>query len=125
MEEMHISSSNDLGKYLGLPSMWGRSKKAALGYLKVEIQDKIHGWRSNTLSHSGKNVLIKTVITDIPTYAMSVFCLPKTWCSEINEMIAYLWWGRSETGRKIHRKIWDLLTKSKEARGGTRISRTT
>lgn len=39
------------------------------------------------LNQSGKRVLIEVAITAIPTYAMSVFYLPKTWCSEINSMI--------------------------------------
>lgn len=32
--ELNIENLNDPGKYLGLPSMWGRPKKASLGYLK-------------------------------------------------------------------------------------------
>lgn len=42
-DELNIPSSSDLGKYLGLPSMWGRSKKAALGYLKTR-GSKQHQW---------------------------------------------------------------------------------
>lgn len=86
-EELCIASSNDPWKYLGLPSMWSRSERAALGCLKAQIQENLHGWRSKTLNQEIKEVLIKLVITIIPTYAMSVFCLPKSGCSEINSMI--------------------------------------
>lgn len=77
MEELHIPRLNDPGKYLELPSMWGQLKKAALGFLKSRIQDKFHGWRSKTLNHAVKEVLIKAVITPILTYAMIVFFFPK------------------------------------------------
>lgn len=35
-EVLHISSTNNPGKYLGLPAVCGRLKREALGYLKNE-----------------------------------------------------------------------------------------
>lgn len=46
------------------------------------------GYMSKGLNQVGKYVLIKAVITVIPTFAMSVFVVPKTWCSKINVIIA-------------------------------------
>lgn len=83
----------------------------------MRIQGKLHGWRSKTLNHVGKKVLIKSVIITIPTYAMSVFSLPQTWCYERNAMIADFWWGRSNIGRTIHWSWWDYLTESKGTGG--------
>lgn len=48
---------------------------------------------NHLLNHAGKEVLIKAVVTAIPTYVMNVFKLPTTWCSDINVMIARFWWG--------------------------------
>lgn len=48
---LQISSTSESGKYLGLSTVWGRSKKEALGYLKARICDKISGWG---LRHSTK-----------------------------------------------------------------------
>ncbi|CAL9011970.1 unnamed protein product [Prunus brigantina] len=33
----------DAGKYLGLPTSWGRAKKEALVYVKDRILQKVHG----------------------------------------------------------------------------------
>lgn len=85
---------------MGLSTVWGRSKREALGYLKDRIKDKLNGWRTKTLNQAGKEVLIKSVITAIPSYVMSIFKLPKTWCSKINALIADFWWGHSTEGRK-------------------------
>lgn len=59
-----MRSSRDLGKYLGLPSIWGRSKMEALSFLHTRISNKIQGWRLKLLN-AGKEVLIKAVIKAI------------------------------------------------------------
>lgn len=43
---MGIQSVNNLVKYLGLPSMWGRSKRETLSFLKKRIQDKLQSWKA-------------------------------------------------------------------------------
>lgn len=62
-------------------------------FIKEKVRVKIDGWRNKLLNNAVKEVMIKSVITSIPTYAMSVFKLPNTWCAEINAMIARFWWG--------------------------------
>lgn len=81
------------GLYLGLTTIWGRSRNDAFAYLKECIRDKIQSWRNQLLNNTGKEVLIKVVVTAIPAYVMNVFKLPTTWCSEVNTMIAKFWWG--------------------------------
>ena len=36
---------SDLGKYLGLPALWGRSKRQGLAYVKCRILQKHQGWK--------------------------------------------------------------------------------
>lgn len=97
-----MNSTRDTIKYLSLPSIWGRSKSEASNFLKERIMNKVLGWRLKLLNNGGKEVLIKTVITSIPTYAMSVFQLPITWCKGINAIIARFWWGTLNRDIKIH-----------------------
>jgi len=63
-------------KYLGLPSMMGRSKEATFGFIKDRIWHKINSWSSKCLSKAGREVMIKSVLQSIPSYIMSVFLLP-------------------------------------------------
>lgn len=84
-------------KYLGLPTIWHRSKKAALGFIKESISKKVKGWKQATLSQAGKEVLIKAIATAIPAYPMSCFKFPVTLCSEINGLLADFWWGNMES----------------------------
>lgn len=73
-----IGAEARLGKYLGIPIIWGRSKVRALDFLKERICRKIQGWKNEQLSHIGTKTLIKLVIVAIPNYFMSCFKLPKS-----------------------------------------------
>ncbi|KAM1476448.1 hypothetical protein ACFXTO_038438 [Malus domestica] len=53
-----MSESPDPGKYLGLPTVWGRSKTAALAYVKSRIQQKVQSWKINSLSQAGTWTLL-------------------------------------------------------------------
>ena len=64
------------GTYLGVPALWGRSKKKGLAYVKGRILGKLQGWKQNFLSRAGKEVLIKTVVQAIPSYPMSIYKFP-------------------------------------------------
>lgn len=78
---------------------------------------KILGWRTKLLNNAEKEVLIKTVITTIPTYAMSVFQITKSWCKKINTIISRFWWRVSNGDRKIYWEKWETMTKLKKDGG--------
>ncbi|KAG5533573.1 hypothetical protein RHGRI_027682 [Rhododendron griersonianum] len=100
-------------KYLGLPLFWGKSKKESLGYIRDKIMKKIQGWGNKELNHAGKDVLIKSVLQPIPMYTFMCFKVPQSLCSCLNSAISNFWWGRSDTGNKIHWGAWQKLTDQK------------
>ena len=55
---------------------------------------KLQGWEGKLLSQARREVLIKTVIQAIPTYAMGYFKLPIGLCNEIEVLIRKFWWGQ-------------------------------
>lgn len=67
-------------KYLGLPTLVGRSKKIVFTCVKDRVMKKLKSWKEKLLSKAGKEVLIKSVIQPIPTYIMSCFELPSSLC---------------------------------------------
>jgi hypothetical protein len=110
-----VTATLGSGKYLGMPSMIGRNKKAMFGYLRDRIWRKIQQWSGKHLSKAGREVLIKSVAQSIPTYCMSTFLLPTTLGEELQRMINSFWWG---TNRRQGRGInWDKLTMRKEYGG--------
>ena len=64
------------------------------GFLNERVWNKTHGWKEKFLSKAGKEVLIKAVLQSIPTYVMSVFCLPKMLCQEITSFVRRFWWSK-------------------------------
>ena len=98
---------------MGLPSLVGRGKKASFNYIKEGVWRKLQGWKGKLLSQAGREVLIKSVIEAIPTYALGCFKLPIGLCHEIEAMVKKFCRGQHGDRRKIHWIRWEELTKSK------------
>ena len=89
-------------KYLGLPAVVGRNKKASLNYIKDRVWGKLQGWKQKLFSQEGKEVLLKAVVQDISSFAMNCFRLPVGLCQDIVMLIRKFWWGQRGERRKIH-----------------------
>ena len=78
----------------------------------------MEGWRAKTLSQAGRLVLIKVVVVAIPSYAMSTFLLPKSFCRRLDQLFKNFWWGfPSEKLKNLSLKSWNSLC-SPKAMGG-------
>jgi hypothetical protein len=66
----------------------------------------------------GKEILLKAVIQAIPTYCMSIFQLPKVFCSKINSLMEKFWQGTNKKENGIHWMKWERLGLSKAKGGG-------
>ena len=104
-------------KYLGLPTVVGRNKKASLNFIKERVWSKLQGWKEKLLSQAGREVLLKAVVQAIPTFAMSCFKLPIGLLNDIEMMIRKFWWGQRRDQRRIHWKNWETLYKPKAVGG--------
>ncbi|KAL0364053.1 UNVERIFIED_CONTAM: hypothetical protein Sangu_0502900 [Sesamum angustifolium] len=98
--------------YLGLPSRVVRSKRELFSMIRDRIWKRITGWNDKFLSQAGKEVLIKSIVQAIPSYAISCFKLPITLLTEIQGMISNFWW-HNRGQRKIHWLSWQRLCDSK------------
>ena len=99
-----IEALND--KYLGLPAHVGLDKTDCFQYLIDRIVMRISGWKEKLLSTGGKEVLLKSVVQAIPTYAMSVFKIPKKNCKGITDEMSHFWWGDDDNQRRMHWMAW-------------------
>ncbi|XP_074315190.1 uncharacterized protein LOC141651373 [Silene latifolia] len=57
-------------RYLGLPTIIERSKKAICVSIEDRVWKKLQGWKERMLSKPGKEVIIKAVTQAIPTYIL-------------------------------------------------------
>ncbi|XP_058784450.1 uncharacterized protein LOC131659256 [Vicia villosa] len=105
------------GKYLGLPSMIGRSKKATFTFIKDGIWERINYWKGRSLSKAGKEVMIKSVLQAILAYMMSIYIFLETMISEIEKMLNAFWWCGGSNRKGIRWMAWDKLACSKREGG--------
>ncbi|KAK6115460.1 hypothetical protein DH2020_007729 [Rehmannia glutinosa] len=114
---MGMTRVSSHGKYLGLPSVIDKSEKEVFASIKDKIWAKLQGWKERHLSQAGKEILIKSIIQSIPTFAMSCFKLPDIILDDIQKMATNYWWGSSSDKKKLHWVSWDNLSIDK-SRGG-------
>jgi len=100
--ELRVPVLQRCGKYLGIPTDWGRSKRDMFTWLLSRVQSKLEGWKEKLISKGGKEVLLKTVIQSIPQYAMSVFKIPISLCKVVEQRMAKFWWSNDTSRSGIH-----------------------
>lgn len=73
---LHMAEANEQSFYLGLPNILTRNKFVMLGFLIERVRKRIQNWDGQILSRGEKEILLKTVVQALPTFAMSVFLIP-------------------------------------------------
>lgn len=114
---MDIKISTNTKKYLGLPNIVGRSRKASFQYIKDKIITHIDSWSNRVLSQGGKETFIKSVLQAIPTYTLSCFLMPKSFYTDIENILARYWWQKGKGQKGTHWCTWKNLCQMKELGG--------
>ncbi|KAK0598705.1 hypothetical protein LWI29_037213 [Acer saccharum] len=121
-ETLFCKSAVLLIVYLGLPlgsRPWSKS-------FSNPVIDRVHSrlapWYRKFLSKSGRVVLIKSVLSSIPMYYMSIFKMPVSVANKIERIQRSFLWGDEAVKRKVHAVNWDTVCKSK-LHGGLGIGR--
>ena len=78
-----------LGKHLLLPS----SRISSYDYLINSCKQKLAAWKSNSLSHAGRTVLLKSSLASIPIYSMGTALIPKAITDKLKQLQRQFWWG--------------------------------
>lgn len=115
-----IAQEGGVGKYLGLPEHFGRRKKDLFTGIVDRISRRAAAWASKRLSIAGKLVMLKSVLTAIPSYSMTCFLLPVSLCKRIQSVLTRFWWDSSENKKGMCWVSWDRVTQPKD-RGGLGI----
>lgn len=88
----------------------------AFEFMPTRIKKLIGTWSGREASGAGREVLLKSVAQEVPTYSIC-FLLSKATCRKMKSPIANYWWGGSADSRHIHWQSWNRLTYPKRLGG--------
>ncbi|CAL5367336.1 unnamed protein product [Camellia sinensis] len=109
-------------KFLGLPLGANPGRKSTWKPVLDNIRSRLSGWKRKMLSFAGRLTLIKSVLSSLPVYYLSLFKMPEGVAREIEKIEANFLWGGDGLKRKVHLVKWMEVTKS-VAQGGLGIRR--
>jgi hypothetical protein len=89
-------------QYLGLPLTLGRTRMVHLQYIQDKAKSKLAGWQGKLVNVARQRELVKSVLSSLPVYLLTVIKAPKQFLKEIDKMRKkFLWAGDGElTGGK-------------------------
>lgn len=103
--------------YLGLP-LGGNPMSLEFWNPVVEkMHKRLDGWRKGFLSRGGRVMLVQSVLSNLPTYYMSVFKLPGQVADLLEKLMRNFLWDAQEDGKARSLVAWKTVQEPKE-RGG-------
>jgi hypothetical protein len=112
-----ISSEALSERYLGLPTVVGKSKDGCFKYITDRTWNKVNGLKGQGMSKAAKGTLVKSVLQAVPAFPMSCFQLTKKQCKKLSSISSNFWWGDKDNQRKVHWVSWSKMCRSKEKGG--------
>jgi hypothetical protein len=100
MQALGVEDETLSERYLGLPTVVGRSKNGYFQYVTERSGAKVGGWKGQGMSKKGKEILTKSVLQATSTYPMSCFRLTKTQCKQLSSIASNFWWGEADGSKK-------------------------
>lgn len=115
--ELSVREATTPGRYLGMPMQVGKNKVEEFNFLVGKVDQKLQNWNNQTISRSGKAILLKTAAQSVPNFWMQLFLVPNTICDKIEKRMNAFWWGKSGTNGGIKWMSWDKVCTVKEEGG--------
>lgn len=115
--KLGMESTQDLGLYLGMPTLTSRVTKETFSHLCEKIDRRLTGWKAKYLSLAGRITLANSTISTMAMYSMQTAKLPKGTCDGIDKRIKRFIWGGTDERRTTHLISWENLQKPIEKGG--------
>jgi hypothetical protein len=71
-------------KYLGLPLYFKKLPKSHFHVMVQKVANRMPGWKKNLLTYLGREMLVKTMLSVLPTFFLTVFKMPKWGFTQID-----------------------------------------
>ena len=84
-EALQMEATDDLGMYLGMPTLTSRVTKETFSHLCEKIDRRLSGWKTKYLSMAGRITLAKSTISTLANYSMQTAKIPRTICDDLDK----------------------------------------
>jgi hypothetical protein len=78
---------------------------------------RLAGWKKIYLSKGGRLTLIKSTLSNLPTYYLSLFPVPMSEANRIEKIQRDFLWGRMGDEKKLHLVSWNQVCHPLRIRG--------
>ena len=104
-------------RYLGLPL--GAPHRALRVWESIEerFRKRLSSWKRQYISKGGRLTLIRSTLSSLPIYFLSLFRMPKSVCARLEKIQKDFLWGGGNLDRKPHLVNWKTVCLEK-SRGG-------
>jgi hypothetical protein len=96
-------------KYLGLPLGACYKAKSIWNGVVEKIERRLAGWKRMYLSKGGRLTLIKSTLSSLPTYFLSLFLIPASVANRIEKLCRDFLWGGLGDEFKYHLVNWSTV----------------
>lgn len=115
-----MARTDDLGLYLGMPTITSRVTKETFSYLCEKIDRRLAGWKTKYLSLAGRITLAKSTVNTLAFYLMQTEKIPRSVCDNIDKKTRRFIWRGNEEKKGTHLIAWEMLQRPSE-QGGIEI----
>ena len=81
--------------YLGMPLVTSHKSPTVWNPILEKIERKLAGWKKMYLSKGGRLMLLKSTLSSLPTYFLSLFTIPTHVANKIERLQRDFLWGDS------------------------------
>ncbi|XP_021995456.1 uncharacterized protein LOC110892608 [Helianthus annuus] len=81
------------------------------------VQNRLSLWKAKTLSIGGRLTLIKSVLSSLPIYYLSLYKAPIKILEKLERLMKNFLWSGSNDVKKVHWVVWEVVTTPKKRWG--------
>ncbi|XP_075479416.1 uncharacterized protein LOC142520298 [Primulina tabacum] len=96
-------------KYLGVPLGGNLTKLEFWAPVISKMSTKLASWKKAYLSRGGRLTLIKSVLSALPTYFMSIFKVPTSVAKQLEALMRNFLWDGADGETHYHVVNWDQV----------------
>lgn len=93
-------------KYLGIP-LGVKHKDGSIWDPVISLfENRLAGWKRSLLSKGGRLTLIRSTLSNLPMYYLSILTVPAKVAKRLESIQCWFLWGDGESKRKYHLVQW-------------------